>query len=142
MAEHFAGGNAQNIYGVTKITEAMMVETSNQPTEPCNVLAKYIVLTASGELSDVLVNSHIIRLMALWGKEKELMRMFLHNPFQNNPTVITEADTPDPLSAVTTLSRILGGEAQGYRNRVLTVAHMVQLHTAYENVVKARIQER
>jgi len=79
--------------------------------------------------------------MVFWGKEREILRMFLQKPFTSN-TSINEADTPDPLTAVTQrLSMILGGEAQDYWNRILTVAHMVKFYTAYEAAVKVRLEE-
>jgi len=39
MVQWFLGG-AQNIDVAIKVTEAMMVDTSNQPTEPRNILEK------------------------------------------------------------------------------------------------------
>ena len=79
--------------------------------------------------------------MAFWGEEREILRMLLQNPFQRN-TAIIEAVTLDPLSAVSNqLSMILGSEAQGYWNYILTVAHMVQFSTAYDTAMKARLQE-
>ena len=79
--------------------------------------------------------------MAFWGKERDVLRMFLQNPLKRNHP-ITAADNPDPLTALTDqLSIILGGEAQTYWNNVLTVAHMVQFHHAYEAVKSTRVYE-
>ena len=79
--------------------------------------------------------------MAFWGKERDVLRMFLQNPLKRNYT-ITAADNPYPLTSLTDqLSMILGGEAQTYWNNVLTVAHMVQFHGAYEAVKSARVYE-
>ena len=79
--------------------------------------------------------------MAFWGQERDVLRMFLQNPLRRNHP-ITAADNPDPLTALTDqLSMILGGEAQTYWNNVLTVAHMVQFHGAYEAVKSTRVYE-
>lgn len=79
--------------------------------------------------------------MAFWGQERDVLRMFLQNPSKPNH-LITAVDKPDPLTALTDqLSMILGGEAQTYWNNILTVAHMVQFHDAYEAVKNTRIHE-
>ena len=99
------------------------------------------VLTISGELSDDLVNRHLIKLIAFWGQERDILRMFLQNPLKQNHPIAAD-DKPDPLTALTDqLSIILGGEAQTYWNNVLTVAHMVQFHGVYEVVKIIRVYE-
>ena len=79
--------------------------------------------------------------MAFWGEERDVLRIFLQYPLKRNHA-ITAADNPDHLSALTDqLSMILGREAQTYWNNVLTVAHMVQFHGAYEAVKSTRVHE-
>ena len=68
----------------------------------------------SGDLSDDLVNGHLIKLMAFWGQERDVLKMFLQNPWERNHT-IAATENPDPLTALTDqLSIILGQEAQTY----------------------------
>ena len=123
----------------TKVGEAMMVDTSTQPTEP-GIPLKDHTNRLRRVFECIYQQSHYQARVILGqgeGDSGAFPSKSLHKAHSDY-----ETEAPDPLTAATEqLSKILGGEAQRYWNNILTVAHMVQFHAAYGAVLKGRVEE-